>query len=219
MQPPLVVSRLAKTFTMHLRGGLTLPVVQNASLFVNAGECVVLGGPSGVGKSSILKMIYGNYAVNSGGILVSHRGETVDLTEADPRKVLEIRRETLGYVSQFLRTVPRVGALDIVAEPLVARGVARQSFDAANACADGAVGQDADQADIAGLADMQFGRQNETVEEFRHGPGMDDQAGRRFNRHGDTALAIAAGDFLRWRAAARQHRSRLHHRSFGAAAR
>jgi len=124
MQPPLVVSRLAKTFTMHLRGGLTLPVVQNASLFVNAGECVVLGGPSGVGKSSILKMIYGNYAVNSGEILVSHRGETIDLAEADPRKVLEIRRETLGYVSQFLRTVPRVGALDIVAEPLVARGVA-----------------------------------------------------------------------------------------------
>jgi len=123
MQPPLVVSRLAKTFTMHLRGGLTLPVVQNASLLVNVGECVVLGGPSGVGKSSILKMIYGNYAINSGEILISHRGETVDLAEADPRKVLEIRRETLGYVSQFLRTVPRVGALDIVAEPLVARGV------------------------------------------------------------------------------------------------
>lgn len=123
MQPPLVVNHLAKTFTMHLRGGLTLPVVQNASLLVNTGECVVLGGPSGVGKSSILKMIYGNYAVNSGEILISHRGETIDLAEADPRKVLEIRRETLGYVSQFLRTVPRVGALDIVAEPLVARGI------------------------------------------------------------------------------------------------
>jgi alpha-D-ribose 1-methylphosphonate 5-triphosphate synthase subunit PhnL len=123
-QPALAVTNLTKTFVMHLRGGLTLPVVHNAALDVHAGECVVLGGPSGVGKSSILKMIYGNYAVNGGAIVVIHRGETVDLAQADPRKVLEIRRETLGYVSQFLRTVPRVGALDIVAEPLLARGVA-----------------------------------------------------------------------------------------------
>jgi alpha-D-ribose 1-methylphosphonate 5-triphosphate synthase subunit PhnL len=40
--------------------------------------------------------------------------------------ILEIRRETIGYVSQFLRVVPRVGTLDIVAEPLVERGVDRR---------------------------------------------------------------------------------------------
>ena len=124
MQTLLAVNGLAKTFTMHLRGGLVLPVVQKATLEVAAGECVVLGGPSGVGKSSILKMIYANYAVNDGEILIAHRGEKVDLAKATPRQVLEVRRETLGYVSQFLRTVPRVGALDIVAEPLAARGVA-----------------------------------------------------------------------------------------------
>jgi alpha-D-ribose 1-methylphosphonate 5-triphosphate synthase subunit PhnL len=120
--PPLVVNGVAKSFVMHLRGGLTLPVVQNASLHVNSGECVVLGGPSGVGKSSILKMIFGNYAVNRGEILITHHGETVDLAQADPRRIIEVRRDTLGYVSQFLRTVPRVPALDIVAEPLAARG-------------------------------------------------------------------------------------------------
>ncbi|MDB5525458.1 MAG: phosphonate lyase system protein PhnL [Rhizobium sp.] len=124
MQAPLMVSNLAKTFTMHLRGGLRLPVVTNAVLSVHAGECVVLGGPSGVGKSSILKMIYGNYGVDQGEILISHKGEIEDLAKADPRLVLDIRRHTLGYVSQFLRTVPRVPALDIVAEPLTARGVA-----------------------------------------------------------------------------------------------
>src|SRR5690606_24975238 len=75
--------------------------------------------------SSILKMLYGNYAANAGEILVRHRGGIVDLAAAAPRTVLEIRRETIGYVSQFLRVVPRIGALDIVAEPLVERGVDR----------------------------------------------------------------------------------------------
>ena len=123
MATPLIVSEVAKSFIMHLRGGLVLPVISNVSFSVAAGECVVLGGPSGIGKSSILKMLYGNYAVDQGQILVSHGGRIVDIASADPRTVLEVRRGTLGYVSQFLRTVPRVSTLDVVAEPLVARGV------------------------------------------------------------------------------------------------
>lgn len=123
MPTPLIVSEVAKSFTMHLRGGLVLPVVANVSFAVAAGECVVLGGPSGIGKSSILKMLYGNYAVDQGQILVNHGGRIVDIASADPRTVLEVRRGTLGYVSQFLRTVPRVSTLDVVAEPLVARCV------------------------------------------------------------------------------------------------
>ncbi|WP_165223873.1 phosphonate C-P lyase system protein PhnL [Affinirhizobium pseudoryzae] len=123
MATPLIVSDVAKSFIMHLRGGLMLPVVSNVSFSVSAGECVVLGGPSGVGKSSILKMLYGNYAVDSGQILIDHDGQIVDVASADPRIVLEVRRKSLGYVSQFLRTVPRVSALDVVADPLLARGV------------------------------------------------------------------------------------------------
>lgn len=121
------VADLSKTFTMHLQGGIVLPVVEAASFDVAAGECVVLGGPSGAGKSSIMKMLYGNYAVAGGRILVRHRGEMVDLASADPRAVIAMRRETIGYVSQFLRTVPRVSALDLVAEPLTARGVALET--------------------------------------------------------------------------------------------
>ena len=120
----LTVIGVEKTFTMHLRGGIRLPVMSNATLEVRAGECVVLGGPSGIGKSSILKMIYGNYAVDRGEILIAHDGGMHDIATATPRQTLDIRRRTLGYVSQFLRTVPRVGALDIVAEPLAARGTA-----------------------------------------------------------------------------------------------
>lgn len=126
MSPALTVSGLSKTFTMHLRGGIELPVIAGGAFALHSGTCAVLGGPSGAGKSSILKMLYGNYAANAGRILVRHRGGEVDLAAAEPRAILELRRETIGYVSQFLRVVPRVGALDIVAEPLVERGADRQ---------------------------------------------------------------------------------------------
>lgn len=122
MPTPLVVSEVAKSFTMHLREGVRLPVVREVTFSVAAGECAVLGGPSGIGKSSILKMLYGNYAVDEGQILITHDETTVDLASADPRTVLIIRRDVIGYVSQFLRTVPRVAAIDVVAEPLVSRG-------------------------------------------------------------------------------------------------
>ncbi|MEP7454853.1 phosphonate C-P lyase system protein PhnL [Phyllobacterium sp. SB3] len=125
MPTPLVVSDVAKSFTMHLRDGIRLPVVANVSFSIKAGECAVLGGPSGAGKSSILKMIYGNYAVDTGQIIVPYRDKLVDVANVDPRTMLGIRRDLIGYVSQFLRTVPRVSALDVVAEPLVARGVER----------------------------------------------------------------------------------------------
>ncbi|MGQ2904861.1 MAG: phosphonate C-P lyase system protein PhnL [Neoaquamicrobium sediminum] len=124
MPTPLVVSEVAKTFTMHLREGIELPVVEGVSFALRAGECAVLGGPSGAGKSSILKMLYGNYSVDTGQIIVQHQGRLVDIAAAAPRTVLGVRRNTIGYVSQFLRTLPRLAALDIVAEPLTARGVA-----------------------------------------------------------------------------------------------
>ena len=127
MPTPLVVSDVAKSFTMHLRDGIKLPVVAGVSFSIRAGECTVLGGPSGAGKSSILKMLYGNYAVDEGQIIVKHDDGLIDLATASPRTVLAIRRQTIGYVSQFLRTVPRVSALDVVAEPLVERGEERES--------------------------------------------------------------------------------------------
>jgi alpha-D-ribose 1-methylphosphonate 5-triphosphate synthase subunit PhnL len=125
---------LGKSFTLHLRGGLLIPVLSGIDLEVHAGECVVLSGPSGVGKSTLMRSLYGNYRAESGGILVRHDGEMVDIASADPRTVLAVRHQTLGYVSQFLRVVPRVSALDVVAEVLIARGVGqRAARDAARA--------------------------------------------------------------------------------------
>jgi alpha-D-ribose 1-methylphosphonate 5-triphosphate synthase subunit PhnL len=115
-----------KTFTMHLQGGVELPVVHGVSFQVGAGECVVLSGPSGAGKSSILKMIFGNYRCDGGKIGIRHEGAEIDLARAEPRQILSVRRHTIGYVSQFLRAVPRVATSDVVAEPLIAGGMARE---------------------------------------------------------------------------------------------
>jgi alpha-D-ribose 1-methylphosphonate 5-triphosphate synthase subunit PhnL len=121
-QVMLRTDALAKSFTLHLQGGVRIPVLSGIGLDLHEGECVVLAGPSGVGKSTLMRSLYGNYHAESGHILVRHRGAMVDLAAADARTILAVRHETLGYVSQFLRVVPRVPAVDVVAEVLIGRG-------------------------------------------------------------------------------------------------
>ncbi len=111
---------VSKTFTLHNQGGAVIPVISGAHLRVMPGECVALTGNSGAGKSTLMRMIYGNYLA-SGSIMV---GDT-DVASATPREVLQLRREVLGYVSQFLRVVPRVPTIEVVAEPLLALGADR----------------------------------------------------------------------------------------------
>ena len=112
--PLLQFEAVSKTFTLHLRGGLRLPVISGASFHVDPGECVVLGGPSGAGKSSLLKMAYGNYRCDEGSIRVRDGTLLVDVASAGPRQVLDLRQRVMSYVSQFLRVLPRVGACDLV---------------------------------------------------------------------------------------------------------
>lgn len=114
---------LAKTFTLHGRGGAQLPVFAGVDLRLQAGECLALTGRSGSGKSSLLRCLYGNYVASGGEVSIRHRGDWLGLSAAEPRQVIEVRRETLGYVSQFLRVIPRVGAIDVVAQPLRQLGI------------------------------------------------------------------------------------------------
>ena len=114
------IDGLEKSFTLHNQGGAVIPVMAGAALTVERGECVALTGASGAGKSTLMRMIYGNYLADGGRILV---GGT-DVADANPHEILALRRETLGYVSQFLRVVPRVPTVDVVAEPLLSLGVA-----------------------------------------------------------------------------------------------
>ncbi|WP_130835383.1 phosphonate C-P lyase system protein PhnL [[Erwinia] mediterraneensis] len=130
MNTQLRVENLSKTFVLHNQNGVALPVLQAVSLAVNSGECVVLHGHSGSGKSTLLRALYGNYQANSGHIWLRHQGEWVDMVNAPARQILAIRRDTLGWVSQFLRVIPRVPTLEIVMQPLLERGVARTRCEA-----------------------------------------------------------------------------------------
>jgi alpha-D-ribose 1-methylphosphonate 5-triphosphate synthase subunit PhnL len=126
MSAVLDVRRAHKSFTMHLQGGLRLPVVAGVEFSVGPGQCVVLAGPSGAGKSSILKMIFGNYRCDGGKVLLRDGGEMIDVATAPPRRILALRKTVMGYVSQFLRAIPRVPALDVVSEPLMSEPAARR---------------------------------------------------------------------------------------------
>ncbi|WP_227284214.1 MULTISPECIES: phosphonate C-P lyase system protein PhnL [Paracoccaceae] len=113
------VQGLGKSFTLHNQGSAVIPVLEGASFTVAPGECVALTGASGAGKSTVMRILYGNYLAQAGQVLIGG----VDLTAAEPREILALRRETLGYVSQFLRVVPRVPTLEVVAEPCLAIGM------------------------------------------------------------------------------------------------
>lgn len=113
------VENVSKAFTLHNQGGTRIGVMRGVSMRVEPGECVALTGASGAGKSTLMRMIYGNYRIESGAIRI---GDEV-LDSDRPRAILALRRNTLGHVSQFLRAVPRVPTIEVVAEPLRMLGV------------------------------------------------------------------------------------------------
>tara|TARA_R110002126_G_scaffold196969_8_gene344890 strand:+ start:315 stop:998 length:684 start_codon:yes stop_codon:yes gene_type:complete len=113
------IKNVSKSFTLHNQSSTSINVMNNANLVVKRGEYVALTGNSGSGKSTLMRMIYGNYLTQEGSIMVGD----LDIVQAKPRDIIELRRTTLGYVSQFLRVVPRVATLNVVAEPLLKIGV------------------------------------------------------------------------------------------------
>ncbi len=126
MKNIIKINNLTKSFILHPQGGVKLPVLESVSLTVAAGECVVLAGQSGAGKSTLLKCLFANYRAQSGSARVQHRNAWVDMVSAQAREVMDVRRHTMGYVSQFLRVIPRVAALDIVMAPLLATGAGHE---------------------------------------------------------------------------------------------
>jgi alpha-D-ribose 1-methylphosphonate 5-triphosphate synthase subunit PhnL len=123
--PMVAVHGLTKGFTLHQQAGARLPVLEAIDLTVAAGECVVLHGPSGAGKSSLLRCLYGNYLAQAGEIWLRGAETWTDVARAPAREILALRRTRLGYVSQFLRAIPRVPAEQVVAQPAIDAGMAR----------------------------------------------------------------------------------------------
>lgn len=124
------VKKLSKTFTLHNQEGIKLPILNNINLSLEAGQCMVLHGASGSGKSTLLRTLYANYLPSSGAIRINHQGNMLDLATATSHELLAIRRFSIGYVSQFLRVIPRVSTLDVVMQPLKERGVSHAEAEA-----------------------------------------------------------------------------------------
>ncbi|MBE0504676.1 MAG: phosphonate C-P lyase system protein PhnL [Desulfuromonadales bacterium] len=125
MQPVLIVEGLAKEFFLHEQRE-TIPSCSNVTLESREGKLTAIVGPTGAGKSSVLKCIYRTYQPSTGRIIFRDQaGQWLDLARADEHQMLRLRQREIGFVTQFLSCLPRKSALDIVAEPLVASGVHR----------------------------------------------------------------------------------------------
>jgi len=127
MAAPLPVFEARGLTKVYHLGEVEVHALRGVDLDLFQSEFVVILGPSGSGKSTLLRSIYANYKPDSGRIAVRHGERWVDMVSASPQRVLEVRKRTLGYVSQFLRAIPRVSALDVVAEPLRALGTEREA--------------------------------------------------------------------------------------------
>lgn len=127
MNPVMQVRGLGKTFSLHHQNGVVLNVLSALDFDLAPGECLLLHGQSGAGKSTLLRTLYGNYLPMRGSIRVLHAGAMIETVGAEPRQMLAVRRSTLGYVSQFLRVIPRVSCLNVVMEPALTRGMPRDS--------------------------------------------------------------------------------------------
>ncbi|MGF6637844.1 alpha-D-ribose 1-methylphosphonate 5-triphosphate synthase subunit PhnL [Paraburkholderia sp. MM5496-R1] len=125
MSAILTVKNLSKHFTLHDQRK-TIPSCANVSFAVEPGALSALIGPTGAGKSSVLKCIYRSYLPSAGSVLFrTEAGETVDLAQASEHDVLALRKHQIGFVTQFLHCLPRKAAVDVVAEPLLVRGATR----------------------------------------------------------------------------------------------
>lgn len=120
------VHNLTKRFTLHNQGGISFTVLEDVTFSVAAGECVALHGNSGSGKSTLMRSLYANYKPQSGQIWLNYGGRLIDIVSAEPRDILRLREQTIGYVSQFLRVIPRVSAIEVVMEPLRRKGIAKE---------------------------------------------------------------------------------------------
>ena len=111
---------------IYKMGEVEIRAADNISFSIDKGEFVVIVGPSGAGKTTVLNILGGMDTATSGTLLVD--GE--EITAYNSRRLTEYRREDIGFVFQFYNLVPNLTALEnvelalqICRDPLDAREV------------------------------------------------------------------------------------------------
>lgn len=118
----LEIDGLRKDFTIF-HADKCIHSCRDVRLKLAQGAFAGIVGRSGAGKSTVLRCIYRTYLPTAGHIWYrSARFGRVDLARADERTILALRREELGYVSQFLSIMPRVTTREHVANALLSSG-------------------------------------------------------------------------------------------------
>ena len=106
---------------------MTVTLFRDLSFSVHPGEFLGIIGQSGIGKSSILKCIYRTYLPTGGKIFFeSSAYGRLDLAQVSERQISLLRKGEISYVSQFLKVIPRVSAMDTVAERLLIAGCGQE---------------------------------------------------------------------------------------------
>jgi alpha-D-ribose 1-methylphosphonate 5-triphosphate synthase subunit PhnL len=123
MHPLLDIQHLNKSFTMHILQGKIIEALVDVNFVVNKGEIIGLTGKSGSGKSSLMKCIYRTYLSDGGKINYHSNTGVVDLIVLNDYEILHLRKTEINYCSQFLSVIPRVSALQVVAQPLLKKGL------------------------------------------------------------------------------------------------
>jgi alpha-D-ribose 1-methylphosphonate 5-triphosphate synthase subunit PhnL len=93
-----------------------IPAFEPVSFTLRAGEFLLISGPNGAGKSSLLRCLYRTYLPSGGSARYHSLRGPIDLATAADADIALLRREEIGFVTQFLRARPRVSALEWVAE-------------------------------------------------------------------------------------------------------
>lgn len=112
----LKVSDLRKGFGSGRR---RLEVLKGINLEVEKGELVSLMGPSGCGKSTLLNIIGGLLEADSGSIEL----DSFNYGTASPSRVVDVRRNGVGWIFQDFHLIDRLDALDNVAFSLELSGI------------------------------------------------------------------------------------------------
>lgn len=129
--PVLEVANLSKTFTLHLVGAREIAALNDVSFALAEGEFLALTGRTGAGKSTLIKTLL-HYNRPTEGSVRYRRADGTVLTLADLQVIdlIALLEGEIGYVSQHLSVVPRVGALDLMIEAALHDDRARAEAEA-----------------------------------------------------------------------------------------